>query len=180
MDEELRQILRQDFERGFECLVSAYQHRLCAFGLSLAGAPEDGEEIAQDALVRAYKALAGYPAERLAELRPGPWLYRIALNVFRNRVRRRQLATVPWEDGVAATARAGPEQEAERAEDRRQLVELLARLPAGHREAVVLRHVQGLSYAEAADALGQPVGTVKANVSRGLARLRRAIGERRT
>ena len=48
----------------------------------------------------------------------------------------------------------------------------VAGLPARYREAVVLRHVQELSYQEAADALGQPVGTVKANVHRGLKMLR--------
>jgi len=48
----------------------------------------------------------------------------------------------------------------------------VACLPAKYREAVVLRHVQELSYAEMADALGQPVGTVKANVHRGLKLLR--------
>jgi RNA polymerase sigma-70 factor (ECF subfamily) len=48
----------------------------------------------------------------------------------------------------------------------------VAALPPRYREAVVLRHVQDLSYAEAADALGQPVGTVKANVHRGLKLLR--------
>jgi RNA polymerase sigma-70 factor (ECF subfamily) len=48
----------------------------------------------------------------------------------------------------------------------------VAALPARYRAAVVLRHVQELSYEEAADALGQPVGTVKANVHRGLKLLR--------
>jgi RNA polymerase sigma-70 factor (ECF subfamily) len=53
-----------------------------------------------------------------------------------------------------------------------ELAARLACLPPRYREAVVLRHVQELSYAEVADALGQPVGTVKANVHRGLKLLR--------
>jgi RNA polymerase sigma-70 factor (ECF subfamily) len=48
----------------------------------------------------------------------------------------------------------------------------VAALPTKYRDAVVLRHVQELSYQEAADMLGQPVGTVKANVHRGLKMLR--------
>jgi RNA polymerase sigma-70 factor (ECF subfamily) len=52
---------------------------------------------------------------------------------------------------------------------------LLAELPVRNREAVVLRHVEGLSYAEVAEVLGQPVGTVKTNVHRGLRRLREAL-----
>jgi RNA polymerase sigma-70 factor, ECF subfamily len=52
------------------------------------------------------------------------------------------------------------------------LASRVACLPARYREAVVLRHVQEMSYPEVADALGQPVGTVKANVHRGLKLLR--------
>jgi RNA polymerase sigma factor (sigma-70 family) len=59
--------------------------------------------------------------------------------------------------------------------ERMQIDELatrVAELPVRYREAVVLRHVRELSYAEVAEALGQPVGTVKANVHRGLKLLR--------
>src|SRR6059058_3258882 len=67
---------------------------------------------------------------------------------------------------------SGPEEDVLRRAEVDQLAARVACLPPRYREAVVLRHVQELSYAEVADALGQPVGTVKANVHRGLKLLR--------
>ena len=61
---------------------------------------------------------------------------------------------------------------AERRQERELLAELLAGLPRGWREAVVLRHVEGLPYAEVAEVLGRPVGTVKTHVHRGVRQLR--------
>ena len=61
---------------------------------------------------------------------------------------------------------------AERREERERWAELLAGLPRGWREAVVLRHVEGLPYAEVAEVLGRPVGTVKTHVHRGVRQLR--------
>jgi RNA polymerase sigma factor (sigma-70 family) len=61
---------------------------------------------------------------------------------------------------------------AERHSDRELLAELLAGLPRGQREAVVLRHVEGLAYAEVAEVLGRPVGTVKTHAHRGVRQLR--------
>jgi RNA polymerase sigma-70 factor (ECF subfamily) len=63
----------------------------------------------------------------------------------------------------------------ERAERARTLARLVERLPGRYRAAVVLRHVEGLGYGEIAAILGQPVGTTKANVHRGLAVLRRGL-----
>jgi RNA polymerase sigma factor (sigma-70 family) len=67
---------------------------------------------------------------------------------------------------------------AERGQERELLVELLAALPRGWREAVVLRHVEGLPYAEVAEVLGRPVGTVKAHVHRGVRQLREDLEAR--
>ena len=60
----------------------------------------------------------------------------------------------------------------------RQWTELLACLPRGQREAVVLRHVEGLPYAEVAEVLGRPVGTVKTHVHRGVRQLRATLEAR--
>jgi RNA polymerase sigma-70 factor (ECF subfamily) len=67
----------------------------------------------------------------------------------------------------------GPEGQALNRAAMRELARHLSELPKPHRSAVVLRFVQGLSYQEAASLLGQPEGTVKSNVHRGLAALRR-------
>jgi RNA polymerase sigma-70 factor (ECF subfamily) len=68
-----------------------------------------------------------------------------------------------------------PEVVTERAERRRELAELIRELPSRYQAAVVLRHVQGLSYIEVAEVLGQPVGTAKSDVHRGVRLLRDAL-----
>ena len=73
--------LARDLDGSFERLVLAYQDRLYAFALRFCGNREDAEEVAQDAFVRAYRALKTYPADRVRALALRAWLYRIALNV---------------------------------------------------------------------------------------------------
>lgn len=177
-DPGLTAALAADLPGSFERAVLVFQDRLYAFALRLTGSPSDAEEIAQDAFVRAYRALGSYPPERRRSLALRPWLYRITLNVTRNRVRRRRPALVSL-DGVrpepAASAAGRPPAVLERAERARILARRVQALPERYRTAVVLRHVEGLGYGEIAAVLGQPVGTVKANVHRGLGLLRRGL-----
>ena len=158
-------------ERVFERLVRDHQDRVYALGLALTGNRHDAEEVAQDTFLRAYKALAGYPPERIRELKQRPWLHRIAVNVVRNRVRGVRPRLVEL-NGSEPDRGIGPEEDVLRRAEIDELASRVACLPPRYREAVVLRHVQELTYAEVADALGQPVGTVKANVHRGLKMLR--------
>lgn len=170
-------------ERAFEGLVIEYQHLVYGFALRLCGRREDAEEIAQDTFVRAYRALRDYDDERIQALHARPWLLQIALNVFRNRVRGKRLATQPLDDGggdapalqVEGDARERPDVAAESGERQRELAAHLAALPEHFRVAVVLRHVEGLGYGEIGAILGQPVGTVKAHVHRGTRQLRAAL-----
>jgi RNA polymerase sigma-70 factor (ECF subfamily) len=174
---ELPARLARDLDGAFEALVRDHQRLVFGLALRVVGNPADAEEVAQDTFERAYHALAGYPAERVAAMRLRPWLARITLNLARNRLRRRP-PTRPLEDGdgqtlaAAAPAAAEPAELAERAQERDFWAELLACLPRGYREAVVLRHVEGLPYAEVAEVLGRPVGTVKTHVHRGVRLLR--------
>src|SRR6266568_7079183 len=158
-------------DRVFERLVRDHQNRIYALGLTLTGNSHDAEDVAQDTFVRAYKALQTYPPERVRELKQRPWLHRIAVNVVRNRVRGVRPRLVEL-NGSEPAAGSGPEEDVIRKAEIDELASRVACLPARYREAVVLRHVQELSYPEVADALGQPVGTVKANVHRGLKLLR--------
>ncbi len=173
MNTDLAVRLALDPQRGFDELVRAFQNRIFAFALGLCGDPADAEEVAQDAFLRAYRALATYDSDRIRALALSAWLHRIALNVFRNRVRRRALRIVPLEGELDITdGTAGPEERALRSAALEELARQLAALPEGQREAVVLRFVQDLSYAQAAEILDQPEGTVKSNVHRGVAALR--------
>jgi RNA polymerase sigma-70 factor, ECF subfamily len=158
-------------ERLFERMVCEHQNRVFAFGLALTGNRHDAEEVAQDTFLRAYRALVTYPPDRIRELKQKAWLHRIALNVVRNRARGVRPRLVEL-NGSEPDRALGPEDGVLLKMEMDELASRVAGLPARYREAVVLRHVQELSYQEAADALGQPVGTVKANVHRGLKMLR--------
>ena len=182
-DVDLARRLARDLDGAFEALVVAHQDRLFTIARRLLGDAHDAEEVAQDAFVRAYRALAGYPAERVRDLRLRPWLAAIVVNVARNRRRRiadRQPAQslTPLLDGGLDVADAhghGPESRHATVEARNEWATRLAALPPAYRAAVVLRHVDGLSYDEVAVALGRPEGTVKAQVHRGLRLLRAAL-----
>ena len=158
-------------ERVFERLVRDHQDRIYALGLALTGNRHDAEEVAQDTFLRAYRALTAYPPNRVRDLKQKAWLHRIAVNVVRNRVRGVRPRLVEL-NGSEPDRGSGPEEDVMRRAEIDELAARVACLPARYREAVVLRHVQELSYAEVADALGQPVGTVKANVHRALKMLR--------
>ena len=158
-------------ERLFERMVHEHQHRVFALGLALTGNRHDAEEVAQDTFLKAYRALVTYPPDRVRELKQRAWLHRIALNVVRNRVRGIKPRLVEL-NGSEPDHAMGPEDGALLRMEMDDLAARVAALPMRFREAVVLRHVQELTYEEAAEALGQPVGTVKANVHRGLKLLR--------
>jgi RNA polymerase sigma-70 factor (ECF subfamily) len=166
--------LAADLDASFEALVVAHVDRLFTIALRILDNRADAEEAAQDALVRAYRALDDYDAARIRELRLRPWLTTIVVNVCRNRTRVRRVRTTelgfepgdePAVDPVA------------RRDVRDAWAALLLTLPPTQRIAVVLRHVDGLSYAEMSAALGRPEGTLKAQVHRGLAALRDALAE---
>lgn len=181
MDTCLPHLLAREPERGFEALVREYQHRLFAYAVALTGHHDVADDVAQETFIRAYRALAGYRPEQIQGLALSPWLYRIALNLVRNRARDRQA----FERKHAAEGREletrgrrvgpGADEEADSRRRQEELASLIASLPPNHRDAVVLRWVQGMSYAEAAEVLDRPQGTVKSDVHRGLATLRHLI-----
>jgi RNA polymerase sigma factor (sigma-70 family) len=158
-------------DRLFERMVREHQDRVFALSLAMTGNRHDAEEVAQDTFLRAYRALVSYPPDRARELKQKAWLHRIALNVMRNRVRGVKPRLVEL-NGSESDHAPGPEARALHRAAMDDLAARVAELPRRYREAVVLRHVQELSYAEVAEALGQPVGTVKSNVHRGLKLLR--------
>jgi RNA polymerase sigma-70 factor, ECF subfamily len=183
--------LADDLDGAFERLVRTFQDRLYSFAHRLCGGREDAEEVTQDAFVRAYRALKSYPAERIRALALQAWLYRITLNVARNRMRRKRVPQVSIDNGGAAgeTARRAwdspddperrPDVRLEQAQQRADLASLVSALPERYRSAIILRYVEGLSLEEVAEVLKQPLGTAKSNVHRAVNLLRRAITDSR-
>jgi RNA polymerase sigma-70 factor (ECF subfamily) len=171
--------LAADLDGAFPDLVRVLQNDVFSGALRMTGNRADAEEIAQESFVRAYRALAGYPAERIRALRLRGWVWTIAANLCRNRARaaaRRPEAPLP-DPGALSDRTMGPEEAALASETRDRLAASVKALPWPQRAAVVLRHVVGLSYREIADALDRPPGTVKSDVNRGLARLRTSVTE---
>jgi RNA polymerase sigma-70 factor (ECF subfamily) len=168
--------LAADLDGAFPDFVRATQDHLYSGALRMLGNRADAEDVAQEALARAYRALAGYRPDRIRELRIYGWIWTIAANLCRNRLRsRRRKPTDPIENPEIAATEPGPEQQAVEATERDRLAARVAALPWAMRSALVLRHVVGLGYGDIAAALDRPVGTVKSDAHRGLARLRRAL-----
>jgi RNA polymerase sigma-70 factor (ECF subfamily) len=189
-DDRLATALADDLDGAFEALVEHHQDRLYTIALRMLGDRSDAEEAAQDAFVRAYRALATYDGERIRELRLRAWLTTIVLNRCRSVATRRATRgprplsidgdpVRPLVEPEAPPATA-PAEIAERHAERDRWATRLVALPLPYRAAVILRHVDGMSYPEVAATLGRPEGTVKAQVHRGIAMLRTMLeAERR-
>jgi RNA polymerase sigma factor (sigma-70 family) len=177
-DEDLVGALVTDLDAGFIALFHALRHVVFSTALRVTGRWADAEDLTAEAFLRAYRALSGYPPDRIQALQPRAWLLTIALNLWRNSQRdaSRRPATESAEHLLDPPDPPDPRSDVEQAvgehETDRELADLLAVLPPEQRAAVVLRHVVDLPVAEVAAILGRPEGTVKAQISRGLRRLR--------
>lgn len=188
-EQALEAALAIDLDGSYECLVKQYQDRLYSFALRLTGNNEDAEEVAQDTFVRAYRALKRYPPERIQTMRLKAWLYRVALNVARNRWRKKSHSFVslhsvdPGGNGRSAWETEDdskrPDSRLERKRERADLASLVAQLPDRYRTAIILRYVEGLRVEEVAEILKQPLGTTKSNLHRAINALRAAVSESR-
>jgi RNA polymerase sigma-70 factor (ECF subfamily) len=188
-DAVLRERLAEDLDGSFEDLVRTYQDRLYSYAIRLTGKREDAEEVAQDAFVRAYRALATYPPERIEGLALRPWLYRITLNLARNRFRGKKLKMVSLDHPLSSDSDAlwepaddpaeRPDARYEGARRKADIATLVASLPERYRAPLVLRYVEGLRLEEVSKVLAQPLGTTKSNVHRGVNALREALSASR-
>lgn len=172
----LPSLLADDLDRGFESLVRATQHELFSGILRMVGRRDRADDLTQDTLVRAYRALVDFPPERRRALRLRAWLWTIARNVVRSDARRRsrrpQLADGPPPDLPDTGPDTDPSRRLGELESDRVWARRLDALSDAHRDAVVLRHVVGLSYEEIAAIVDRPVPTTRSHVHRGLQALR--------
>ncbi len=184
--ENLTALLINDLDRHFEQLVLAYQEPLYAFALSRASNGLAAEEIVQTAFERAYFALKKYPARRIQALKLEPWLYEITRNTLYNHLRdsgtrSAHLPSIPLdlsEDNPLFDMQdqsPGPDEEACRREDRRELEEGLMALPITYQKTLRLYYFDNLTSREIAERLHQPPGTVKATIHRGTLLLRKTL-----
>lgn len=174
-EEQLLLGLVVDLDAGFAALVRAHERIVYSVALRLAARPADAEDLAAEALLRAYRALRGYDAARIRTLRVRPWLLTILRNTARNTARdaaRRPGPPPAFEPPEDVAAAPGVEEQVEQQLARLEWGRLLGQLSEAQRVAVVLRHVEGLPISEIAQVLGCREGTAKSHVSRGLSHLR--------
>ena len=156
---------------AFEQLVREHQGIAFRTAYVITGSAADAEEVAQDAFVKAHRALGRF--REGAPLRP--WLLAIVANEARNRrraaARRARFELHLAEERPSRDAAPSPEAALLAREQRERLLSALAALGEEQRQVVACRHVLGLSERETAAALGCRPGTVKSRLSRALARL---------
>ena len=170
--DDLAKALAKDLDSTFPRVVEEMGTSLFWGLRRMCGDHQEAEDLTQETFIRAYRALSGYDAQRIGSMDLRPWLWTIAMNMGRNHLRSRSRRPTYVE--MTETGTEDPEPMDDAAWDRR-----LSKLNGHQRTAVVLRHVVGMGIEEIANATGRPEGTVKADVHRGLARLRTTIeGER--
>jgi RNA polymerase sigma factor (sigma-70 family) len=162
--------LAEDVDGAFPALVHAHKDRVWSLSLRLTSGDRcAAEDLAADVFERAYRALTSWDVTRRRQVNVRPWLATIALNAARNSARQRAREHAQTPQQAPTTDHASV------AADRDELSTALRTLPDAQREAVVLRHIGGLSYLEIAGITERPLGTVKADVHRGVAALRTAL-----
>ena len=161
-------------------LLRRHYDRIHAVCRRIAGSTRDADDAAQEALIRIVRAIDRFDGRASFST----WSYRIATNAaldeLRKRSRRPQLRVV-GDDGRAAGAEPADELAQRRVEavvDRMSIDAALAELPEEFRVPVVMRDVGDLDYAEIAEALSVPIGTVKSRIARGRRMLLERLGNR--
>jgi len=182
-DRDLAARASQGDVEAFTKLVRAHSSLVYRVALRMLG-NEDAQDASQEVWVRVWRNIKGFRGESAFST----WLYRITLNTclsVRQRESRRhqehhyggdELPYLPEPPG----GEADPEAAALSAERRKEIEAALQHVRAEHRAALVLRHMEGLSYAEIAEVLEVPDGTVKGWVSRGRAALLMALAQERS
>jgi RNA polymerase sigma-70 factor (ECF subfamily) len=183
-DSSIAALLARDIDSHFKQFMLAYQHRLYGFLLRQTGNSQESEDIAQETFIRSYYALKDYPAQKIQSLQLRAWLFKIALNIFYNRQRSRTLLQTSLDSDETNVAQEiadeayEPDEEVWRNEQRQEVEQLVTALPERYRVVINLYYFEELSYTEIADLLHQPVGTIKAQVHRGIALLGKTIDTR--
>lgn len=159
--------------QAYEELVLRYQRRLYNLAYRFVGDGEEAQDLAQEALVRAYVALGRFrKGERFS-----PWVYKIAVNLCINYLRRRKAQVPLNEEAPFVDSSLTPEEALEKEETRAAVQKAILALPEQYRTVILLRHQQELSYADISETLRMPLGTVKTHLFRAREMLHRLLSQ---
>jgi RNA polymerase sigma-70 factor, ECF subfamily len=170
---------------AFDTLVELYAGRLYGYFYRLTGSRHDADDLLQELFVRLVRVIPDYEDDG----RFDGWIFRIATNLVRDRVRRSRKNRAA---GISPASGAGPDDpdllatvadpaakdpggRLEHIEQCDRLQWAISQLPEGEREVILLRHFSQLSFREIADQMGTPLGTALARAHRGLAHLRELV-----
>jgi RNA polymerase sigma-70 factor (ECF subfamily) len=166
---------------SFNQLVLRWERPIYALAYRVIGREEDARDVCQETFLRAFRAIGGFRGQA----KFSSWLYRIALNLCRDWVRRqRRTPVVQVPEDVDVLELAAAREPVEPIEDvvarhdlTRAVERAMAKLPEELRTAIILKEYHGLTFQEIADLAGCPLSTVKTRLYQGLAVLRRELGK---
>jgi RNA polymerase sigma-70 factor (ECF subfamily) len=173
-------------ERAFNELVRLYERRVLTLVVRMLGNPAEGEDVAQEVFVQVFKAIGTFRGE--AKL--STWIYRIAINLCKNRVKYLKVRHTGEQDEVGEVEERGGLSGARRAvgatierpdeamsgkQVERIVQRAIQELEPTFRECLVLCDVEELSYEQIEEITGLPIGTVKSRIHRARAQLRAAV-----
>jgi RNA polymerase sigma-70 factor (ECF subfamily) len=178
-DEELVARAQGGDVESFNQLIVRWERPIYALAYRVIGREEDARDVCQDAFLRAYRALPGFKGQA----KFSSWLYRIALNLCRDWIRRQRrapVAQIPEDTDVTElAAETGPVESIEELVARRELSaiveEAMSVLSEEQRTAIILKEYHGMTFQEIADMQGCPLSTVKTRLYQGLSLLRRRL-----
>ena len=164
---------------SFNQLILRWERPIYALAYRVIGREEDARDVCQETFLRAFRALPGFKGQA----KFSSWLYRIALNLCRDWIRRQRRAPVmQMPEGIdpgELAAERGPVESIEELVSRRELSavveEAMALLPEEQRTAIILKEYHGMTFQEIADMQGCPLSTVKTRLYQGLVVLRRHL-----
>ncbi|MBI1723989.1 MAG: sigma-70 family RNA polymerase sigma factor [Gemmatimonadetes bacterium] len=185
-DQEVVGLARAGKEAAYRELLRRYERPVFSLIYRMVRDRELAEDLAQESFVKVLNALDSYRPE----YKFSSWIFKIANNAAIDQLRRRELVTLSLDgapdartaDEVEATAlqavdqTESPLEELESRELGKSIEQAIARLRPEYRACILLRHVEGRSYEEIAEALDLPLGTVKTYIHRARHELRESLG----
>ena len=167
---------REGETEAFRMLVDQHSHKMFRLAFRMTGNEQDAEDVVQETFLRAYRKLGRY--ESRAQLTS--WLHTIATNCAIDLLRRRKRRPTTELERVEllspmTSEEPGPERAAFSGQIQERVEAEMANLTPKERVAFTLRHYEGLSIDEIAEAMGSPSGSVKNNIFRAVRKLRAAL-----
>ncbi len=181
-DEELVDRSKTGDKESFNQLVRRWERPIFALAYRTLGREEDARDVTQETFLRAFRALPGFKGDA----KFSSWLYRIALNLCRDFIRKqRRTPVVAVPEGVEIDQLAERQQHesvtvedlAARAELSRGVAAAMEHLPTEQRTAILLKEYHGLTFQEIAEMMNCPLSTAKTRVYQGLMLLRKVLAE---